>query len=102
MAYKGPKSGKHYLLVQRIDTLIREDHSSPYAVLRKLDEEASWPSGLRICEKTLYNLIEQGDITGVSDKELDRAGRMKRTKGHRQYAGPAGQDHYRNRIMKGV
>jgi len=55
MAYKGlqPKSGKHYALVQRIATLIREDHYSPYAVLKKLDEEASWPLGLRICEKTL-------------------------------------------------
>ena len=87
MQYKGPqpKSGKHYLLVQRIATLILEDHYSPYAVLKKLDEEGSWPSGLRICEKTLYNWIEQGDIPGVSGKELVRTGRMKRTKGHRKH-----------------
>ncbi len=57
---------KHYALVQRIATLIRDDHYSPYAVLKKLDEEGSWPSGLRICEKTLYNWIEQGDIPAVS------------------------------------
>ena len=87
MGYKGPqpKSGKHYALVQRIATLIREDHYSPYAVLKKLDEEASWPSGLRICEKTLYNWVKQGDIPGVSGKELPRAGRMKRAKGHRKH-----------------
>ncbi|HOO02807.1 MAG TPA: hypothetical protein PLE76_08845 [Rectinema sp.] len=46
--------------------MIRDDHYSPYAVLNKLDEEGSWPSGLRICEKTLYNWIEQGDIPWVS------------------------------------
>lgn len=57
---------KHYALVQRIATLIRDDHYSPYAVLKKLDEEGFWPSGLRICEKTLYNWVKQGDIPGVS------------------------------------
>jgi hypothetical protein len=35
----------------------------------KLYEEASWSSGLRIYVKTLYNLIEQEDIPGVSAKE---------------------------------
>ncbi|HOD58913.1 MAG TPA: hypothetical protein PLE76_05525 [Rectinema sp.] len=60
MGYKGPqpKSGNHYALVQRIAILIHENHYSPYVVLNKLDEEGSWPSGLRICEKTLYNGVE--------------------------------------------
>ncbi|HQN03587.1 MAG TPA: hypothetical protein PLF83_06650 [Rectinema sp.] len=46
--------------------MIRDNHYSPYAVLNKLDEEGSWPWGLRICEKTLYNWIKQGDISVVS------------------------------------
>ena len=60
MGYKGlqQKSGKHYALVRRIATLICENHYSPYAVLNKLDDEGSQPSGLRICEKTLYNGVE--------------------------------------------
>jgi IS30 family transposase len=31
-------------------------------VLKRLDEEEAWPKGLMICEKTLYNWIEAGDI----------------------------------------
>lgn len=87
MQAKGPrpKSGKHYALVNRIATLILDGHYSPYAVLKRLDEEGSWPSGLRICEKTLYNWIEQGDIPGVSGKELPRGGRMKRKQGHKPH-----------------
>ncbi|MDK2860712.1 MAG: transposase, family [Sphaerochaeta sp.] len=84
MKYKGPlpKSGKHYTLVQKISELILEKQYSPYAVLMKLDEKGLWPEGLRICEKTLYNWIEAGDIPGVTIEDLPRKGKMKRRKGH--------------------
>ena len=85
MKYKGPppKSGKHYALVQRISELILECKYSPYAVLQTLDEEGLWPEGLRICEKTLYNWIESGDIPGVTIEDLPRKGNMKRKKSSR-------------------
>jgi len=84
MKYKGPlpKSGKHYALVQKISDLILESKYSPYAVLRKLDEQEAWPEGLKICEKTLYNWIEAGDIPDVTIEDLPRKGGMKRGKGN--------------------
>jgi len=76
MKYKGPstKSGKHHELVQRMAELILEEHYSPYALLERLGKEEAWPQGLRICEKTLYNWIEAGDIPGVAIGNLPRKG----------------------------
>jgi IS30 family transposase len=84
MKYKGPmpKSGKHHTLVQRISVLILEHKYSPYAVLKTLDKDETWPQGLSICEKTLYNWIEAGDIPGVTIENLPRKGKMKRNTGH--------------------
>ncbi|AEV30970.1 transposase, IS30 family [Sphaerochaeta pleomorpha str. Grapes] len=84
MKYKGPlpKSGRHYALVQRISPLILKDKYSPYAVLKTLDKDEEWPEGLRICEKTLYNWIEAGDIPGVTIENLPRRGKVKHNKGH--------------------
>jgi IS30 family transposase len=83
MKYKGPapKSGRHYHLVDRIAFLILGHRYSPYAVLKTLDKDEAWPQGLRICEKTLYNWIEAGDIPGVTIGDLPRKGRMKRNTG---------------------
>jgi len=85
MKYKGPppKSGRHHTLVQRISLLILEHKYSPYAVLQHLEEEDLWPEGLRICEKTLYNWIEAGDIPDVTIGDLPRKGRLRRRKSHR-------------------
>jgi len=85
MKYKGPqpKSGKHYTLVQKISELILERKYSPYAVLKTLESTHIWPEGLRICEKTLYNWIEAGDIPDVTIADLPRKGKMKRKKGYR-------------------
>lgn len=85
MGCKGPppKSGKHRALVERIAQLILEEGYSPYAVLARLDKEHAWPPGLRICEKTLYNWIEAGDIPGVTIWDLPRKGAMKRKAGHK-------------------
>ncbi len=84
MKYKGPmpKSGTHHELVGKIAHLILEEHYSPYAVLVQLDKERAWPEGLRICEKTLYNWIEAGDIPGVTIGDLPRKGVMRRKGGH--------------------
>ncbi len=83
MKYKGPlpKSGKHYALVQRISDLILMHRYSPYAVIATLDKQDAWPEGLKICEKTLYNWIEAGDIPDVTIRDLPRKGKMKRRKG---------------------
>lgn len=65
------------------------NHYSPYAVLKRLDEEEAWPKGLMICEKTLYNWIEAGDITYVTIENLPRKGSLKRKKGrggHRRHS----------------
>lgn len=85
MKYKGPapKSGKHYKLVDRIAFLILERHYSPYAVVQQLESEGLWPAGLTICEKTLYNWIEAGDIPGVTRENLPRKGKLKQSSGGR-------------------
>ena len=84
MKYKGPmpKSGKHYALMKKISVLILEHSYSPYAVLKELQGKDGWPEGLSICEKTLYNWIEAGDIPGVTIENLPRKGKMKRRKGN--------------------
>lgn len=48
--------------MDRIAFLILGHRYSPYAVLKTLDKDEAWPQGLRICEKTLYNWIEAGDL----------------------------------------
>ncbi len=79
---KGPliKLGKDWKLVDRISKLIKEDKYSPYAVLRHL-ERTEWPSTTRICEKTLYNYIAAGDITGITVKDLLYKGKRFKPKG---------------------
>ncbi|WP_041384665.1 hypothetical protein [Sphaerochaeta pleomorpha] len=85
MKYKGPlpKSGRPYVLMQKISDLILEHKYSSYAILKKLDgQEASWTQELTICEKTLYNGIEAGDMPGVTIGNQSRKGLMKRKKGN--------------------
>ena len=74
MGGKGPqpKSGRHHALAARISELMLVNHYSPYAVLKRLDEEKAWPKGLMICEKTLYNWIEARDIPDVTIENLPR------------------------------
>ena len=91
MGGKGPqpKSGRHHALAARISELMLVNHYSPYAVLKRLDEEEAWPKGLMICEKTLYNWIEAGDIPYVTIENLPRKGSLKRKKGrggHRRHS----------------
>ena len=76
-----PKSGRHFELVNRMSELILKERYSPYAVLIQLNKKQSWPEGLTICEKTLYNWIESGDIPDVTIIDLPRKGKIKRRKG---------------------
>ena len=61
---KGPaiKLGADWKLVEGVKKLIKEHHYSPYAIIQHF-EHNGWPSDTRICEKTLYNYIQAGDIT---------------------------------------
>ncbi len=79
---KGPviKLGKDWILVGVISKLIKEDNYSPYAVLQHFNR-TQWPSATRICEKTLYNYIAAGDITGVTVKDLLYKGKRFKPKG---------------------
>ena len=43
-------------------------------------ERDGWPSYTRICEKMLYNYIEAGDISNVTEKDLLYAGQRRRPK----------------------
>ncbi len=78
---KGPaiKLGSDWKLVDRIAYLIKECHYSPYAVIMHFNKQG-WPSNTRICEKTLYDYIAAGDITGISEKELLYQGRRRKPK----------------------
>jgi IS30 family transposase len=79
---KGPRSklGRDWLLVEKVSTLIRENKYSPYAVIRHF-ERTNWPSGTRICEKTLYTYIAAGDITDVTEKDLLYGGSRRKPRG---------------------
>lgn len=49
----------------------------------RLSEDNTWPYGLRICEKTLYNWIEVGDISNDTIVDLPGKGKMKHKKGNK-------------------
>jgi transposase, IS30 family len=76
---KGPslKLGDDLVFVQTIHTWIVENKYSPYAVLQHL-KNTTWPSELRICEKTLYTYIYQGLIGGVSPADLRYKGKRRK------------------------
>ena len=58
---KGPryKLGHDWALSRELGRLIGEAGHSPYAALRRLDDEG-WPTDTRICEKTLYTYLYEG------------------------------------------
>jgi len=78
---KGPsiKLGRDWALVESISKLIKTDNYSPYAVLQHFERDG-WPSDTRICEKTLYNYIEAGDIPEITEKDLLYAGKRRKPK----------------------
>jgi len=78
---KGPqiKLGKDWPLVEKVSELIKKAKYSPYAIIQHF-EKTGWPSDTRICEKTLYNYIRAGDITGVTEKDLLYEGKRHKPK----------------------
>jgi len=74
-----PKLGADWALVNAVKKLIKEDHYSPYAIIQHF-EKTGWPGNTRICEKTLYNYIQAGDISDVSEKDLLYAGKRRKPK----------------------
>ena len=73
------KLGADWDLVSSVSKLIKDDKYSPYAIIQHF-KRTNWPSDTRICEKTLYNYISAGDITGVTEKNLLYAGRRRKAK----------------------
>ena len=79
---KGPdlKLGRDWALVRETTHLIKNCKYSPYAVIARFSN-TGWPSETRICEKTLYNYIEQGYLGEVTPEDLLYAGRRRKKKG---------------------
>lgn len=76
---KGPncKLGSDTVLCKRIKSLIVDKHYSPYAVIATFNK-TGWPSKTRICEKTIYTYIQNGDISGVTEKDLLYKGKRRK------------------------
>jgi len=79
---KGPdlKLGRDWALVERVSVFVRELHYSPYAIIQHFRANG-WPSGTRICEKTLYSYIAAGDIAGISERNLLLKGMRRKPRG---------------------
>jgi IS30 family transposase len=74
------KLGKDWRLVSAILNLIKEKKYSPYAIIQHFKKN-NWPGETRICEKTIYNYIAAGDITGITMKDLLYQGKRYKPKG---------------------
>lgn len=79
---KGPdlKLGKDWALVAEVHRLVTERKYSPYAIIEHF-KTGGWPSGTRICEKTLYSYISAGHVTGISEKDLLLEGKRRKPRG---------------------
>jgi len=79
---KGPdlKLGHDWALVEEVTRLVRDKGYSPYAVIAEFNN-THWPSGTRICEKTLYNYIQAGYLGDLTEKDLLLGGKRRKAKG---------------------
>jgi IS30 family transposase len=79
---KGPqlKLGRDWTLVARVTHMVRNKKYSPYAVVAEFNNNG-WPSETRVCEKTLYNYIQQGYMGDLSEKDLLLGGKRRKGKG---------------------
>ena len=68
------KLGNDSLLAEKIKDMIINQKHSPYAVIQKFNN-SSWPTSTRICEKTLYNYIENDVLPGLTIRNLPNKGR---------------------------
>lgn len=78
---KGPryKLGHDWALSRELGRLIGKAGHSPYAALRRLDDEG-WPTDTRICEKTLYTYLYEGLVEGAGVQDLLYKGRRRKPK----------------------
>jgi IS30 family transposase len=76
---KGPdyKIGHDRILLEALAHLIRDLRYSPYAAIQHMQMQG-WPTGTRICEKTLYSYIYEGLVPSVTDKDLLLEGRRRK------------------------
>jgi transposase, IS30 family len=79
---KGPqlKLGRDWALVAGVTHMVRNKRYSPYAVVAEFNNNG-WPSETRVCEKTLYNYIQQGYMGDLSEKDLLLRGKRRKSKG---------------------
>lgn len=69
----GLRLEKDWALVQEVSHLIKNCKYFPCAAIAHFNN-TRWPSGARICEKTLYNYIEQGCMGELRVTDLLFAG----------------------------
>ena len=80
---KGPglKIEKNYELLNELKLLIVDKQYSPYAAKAYLDKKG-WQTGLTLCEKTIYNYINNDYLPDITiDNLLYKGKRRKPTKG---------------------
>jgi transposase, IS30 family len=77
------KIGRDYVLCEKIKKLIIKEKYSPYAVIQEF-KNTSWPSETRICEKTLYNYVNNGIIKDVKKEDLPNKGVKYKEKGSKR------------------
>ena len=68
-----------YVLVKRIEELIKNRKYSPYAVMQEFNLK-SWPTKTRVCEKTIYNYISTNLLSPLTIKDLPNKGKKYRKK----------------------
>lgn len=85
---KGPniKIGNDKELEKVIKYYLKECKFSPYAIIATLNKRG-WPSNTRICEKTLYNYINNQYLKDISSQDLLYKGRRRKPiKGNRKHS----------------
>jgi IS30 family transposase len=70
------KIGKDHVLAESIGKSIKEDRYSPYAVIARFENQTGWPTETRICAKTVYRYLSKDIITGCTEQDLPRQGKM--------------------------
>ena len=74
------KIGTDYVLCAELKKLIVDKNFSPYAVIADFNLHG-WKTETRFCEKTLYNWVNQGIVSGVERTDLPNKGIKYREKG---------------------
>ena len=73
------KISNNYQLAKKIEDCIIEDKCSPYATIERLKDDPDYQK-TPICERTVYNYIEQELLKTVTKKDLPRKGKSSKRK----------------------